>query len=398
MKFKARIIKIITISIMLNMCLTGCWNSREVNSLAFMTSIGLDKTEDGIMLTIQVLNPRTIASQKTVNEPTVIVYTEEGKDTIEMIRKMITKSSRKLNGTHLKTVVFGEDFAKAGITEVLDLIMREHQFRTDLYFVVAKDVTAHEVLNTLTDMDPIPSVKLYNSLHASDEIWAGTKTVKTISLVNSIVSDGENPVLTGVEIGESHEEYDSLAKLEKMESDPLKINGLAVFDDDKFVGWLNEDESKGYNYIMGDVPSTMAHVEDESVGKITFEVTKTRTKRTASLVDGKLVITVDINITANIETASDKLDITKEENIQELEKLSEQKLDKVCNETLQRVQELGSDIFGFGEVVHRTYPELWGTLKDNWNSTFKDLPVEIHGKVKIEKTGTISNSFFMKEK
>jgi len=26
------------------------------------------------------------------------------------------------------------------------------------------------------------------------------------------------------------------------------------------------------------------------------------------------------------------------------------------------------------------------------------LPIEIHGNVEIEKTGTISNSFFMKEK
>lgn len=399
MKFKKKSLAVVTISIILCSCLSGCWNSREMNSLGFMTSMGFDKSEKGIMLTIQVLNPRAIASQKAVNEPSIVVYTDEGKDTIEMIRRMITRSSRKLNGTHLSNIVFGEEFAKEGITEVLDFLSREHQFRTQMYFAVAKGTTANEVLKNMSTLDPNPAIKLSSSLEASDQIWAGTHVTKLIELTNSIISDGIDPVLTGVEITDKREDHDSIDMLKKMETDAIKIYGLAVFDNDKFKGWLNEDESKGFNYIVGDVPGTMAFVEDKSVGKISFEVTNTKAKQIATLVNEKPYITVDINVEANIETVSGEFDVTKEENIKIIEHLAEEKGTKVCEKSLKKAQkELGVDIFGFGETIHRTYPKLWGSLKDDWNSTFKDLPVKLNFKVIILKTGTISKSFFMKEK
>lgn len=398
MKFKKKSLAVVTISIMLCSCLSGCWNSREMDTLGFMTSMGFDKSEKGIMLTVQVLNPRAIASQKAVNEPSIIVYTEEGKDTIEMIRRMITRSSRKLNGTHLENIVFGEEFAKEGIIEVLDFLSREHQFRTQMYFAVAKGTTANEVLNNMSTLDPNPAIKLSSSLQSSDQIWAGTHVTKLVDLTNSIISDGKDPVLTGVEITDKREDRDSMDMLKKMETDAIKIYGLAVFDNDKFEGWLDEDESKGFNYITGDVPGTMAYVEDKSVGKISFEVTNTKAKQIATLVNEKPYITVDIDVEVNIETVSGEFDVTKEENVKIIERLAEEKGTKVCEKTLKKAQkELGVDIFGFGETIHRTYPKLWGSLKENWNDSFKDLPVEINFKVKVLKTGTISKSFFMKE-
>lgn len=386
------------ISIILSVGLTGCWNSRELNSLAFMISMGIDKTEDGLLITVQVLNPRAIASQKTVNEPTVVVYTEKGKDTIEIIRKIITQSSRKLNATHLQTIIFGEDFAKEGITEVLDFLTREHQFRTDFYFAVAEGSTANSILNNLTKLDTNPSIKLYSSIKASDEIWAGTKSVKIISLINSILSDGKNAVITGVRLAGDSQTDDTLDNLKEIKADPIKIMNLAVFQEDKLVGWLNEEESKGYNYILGHVPSTMGYVEDKKTGKITTEVTGTKSKRTASLVNGKPVISVTIDVKANIETSSSVLDITKAENLELVEKLGEDKINEMVSKTIKKAQkDLHSDVFGFGEVIHRTYPKLWGTLKENWEREFTDLPVHVNVTMKIEKTGTISNSFFLKD-
>lgn len=399
MKFKIVPVIVILISMTMSLGLSGCWNSRELNSLAFVISMGFDKTEDGILMTVQVLNPRAIASQKTVNEPTVIVYTEKGQDTIEMIRKTITESPRKLNVTHLQTVVFSEDFAKDGISNVLDFLTREHQIRTDIYFAVAKEKTAHDVLNCLTKLDTNPSVKLYSSMENSEEIWAGTKAVKVVSLVNSIISDGINPVIPGVELTSDSQTYSSIDSLKEVKADPLKIKDMAVFKGDKMVGWLDEDESKGYNYIMGNVEGTMGYIEDERTGKITCEVTSTKVKQTASLTDGKPAITLNISVKANIETASDVLDLTKAENIRTIEELSEDKITGVVKQSISKAQnDFQSDIFGFGDEIHRTYPKLWRKTKDHWDEEFIDLPVKVNVTVKIAKTGEISNSFFLKEK
>ncbi|MDR3625576.1 MAG: Ger(x)C family spore germination protein [Ignavibacteriaceae bacterium] len=397
MKLK-RILSLLIVFIMLTFCLSGCWNSRELNTLAFVTAMGFDRTSNGMQLTIQVLNPRTIASQKSYNEPSVVVYTEEGKDTLEIIRRLSTESPRKLNGTHLRTVIFGEDFAKDGISDVLDFFSREHQNRTDLYFAVAKGITAYEVLNTLTDLETNPSFKLYSSIKASDEIWAGTESVKIISLINSIVSDGIDPVLTGIEIVNSDEENKTMEMLELIASDPIKIGYLAVFQNDKFVGWLDENECKGYNFLIQNVKSSVGYVESERTGRITIEVTDVKSKRTVLLINGEPVVSVIIDIKGNIDTVAGDFDITKAENIRLIEQLSEDKITKMCYKSINKAQkELNSDIFGFGEVIHRTYPKLWSTMKDDWNYNFKILPVNVKVNFKIDQIGIISKSFFAKE-
>lgn len=107
---------------------------------------------------------------------------------------------------------------------------------------------------------------------------------------------------------------------------------------------------------------------------------------------------MNIDVKANIETASAVLDITKAENLKIVEKLAEDKIGGMVNRTIKKAQkDLHSDVFGFGEVIHRAYPKLWATLKENWDREFTDLPVHVNVTVKIEKTGTISKSFFLKD-
>ena len=150
---------------------------------------------------------------------------------------------------------------------------------------------------------------------------------------------------------------------------------------------------------MGTVPSTVGYVEDKSIAKVTLEVTGTNTKQKADVINGKPAINVDIDVSANIEGTSAEFDVTKEENIKKVEKLAEDKVRKLCDKVLEKAQkDLDSDIFGFGEVIHRANPNLWRSLKNNWDQKFTNLPVNLNITYKIRGTGTITKSFFTKEK
>ncbi|MFD2879852.1 Ger(x)C family spore germination C-terminal domain-containing protein [Paenibacillus rhizoplanae] len=43
---------------------------------------------------------------------------------------------------------------------------------------------------------------------------------------------------------------------------------------------------------------------------------------------------------------------------------------------------MGSDIFGFGEVIHRADPQAWKTWKTDWNKHFAETAVTIHSDFK----------------
>ena len=57
---------------------------------------------------------------------------------------------------------------------------------------------------------------------------------------------------------------------------------------------------------------------------------------------------------------------------------------------MSRVQELKSDIFGLGQELHRTQPEMWKEFKGDWNSIFSKMPISIAVEAKIIRYG-VSN-------
>lgn len=397
MRLKRTLLIFIIIS---NILMTGCWSSREINTLAISVCMGIDKTDDGYLVTQQIINPRALAAKKTVNEAPVIVYSETGKDIFETIRRLTTKCPRKIYFSHMKLVIFGEELAKNGIKEVIDFLARDHEFRTDFNFVVAKGTTAHEVMGMLTSLESIPAMEMYNSLNVSEKSWAPTKSLRMIELVNSIVAKGLDPVISGVELtGES--QYTGSIDVLKQPSGykRLKYTNIGVLKEDRLVGWLNENEGKGYNYIRGKVKNTVGYTYLPNDVKITFEINSTKTDIKVVVKKGKPVVNVNIHLIANISTVDGEFDVTKEENAHLVSKYISNKLTTNCQKAVSRVkEEFNSDIFGFGEAIHRQHPKLWHKLEKNWDKEFPKLQVNITGYVKIDKVGQISKPFFMKEK
>ncbi|AKA68184.1 Ger(x)C family spore germination protein [Clostridium scatologenes] len=391
---------LITFILILSTCFTGCWSSKELNTLAIVVATGIDKTEKGYLISEQVINPRVIASQKSINESPVVLYTGEGRDLEEAIKSIAAKSPREIYNSHLKMVIFGNKVAESGIKDIVDYFARNYQYRTDFYFAIAKNKTAKEVLGVLTPMESIPGISMYNSLKLSGENWATTKSIRIVELINSIVSDGKNPVIAGIDITEGETFPKSIENLkESGEIKKIEYSSLGVLKKDRLVGWLNEDESKGYNYIVGDVKNTVDHTYYGDKVKITGDVIDSKSDIKASIINNKPVINVKIDVKQNIGAVEGDFDISKEENKDLVNRLSEQKIELICKEALNKAQnDLKSDIFGFGEAVHRKNPKLWAKIKDKWDSEFVHIPVNITVNVKTNQLGEITKSFFIKEK
>ncbi|KNY25965.1 hypothetical protein [Pseudobacteroides cellulosolvens] len=191
---------LLVLIILANMFLGGCL-SEELTDIGIAVSVGIDKSEEGYLVTYQVMNPKAI-SAKAPNEASIVLYTESGKDLFQIIRKITEHSPRKMYHSHVRTVIFGEEIAKEGIKDMLDFFVREHEYRTDFYFLIAKGTTAHNILKVITPLETetVSQMEVYNALETSEKVWSPTKTTKIFELVNKIISDGDNPVMTGVEI------------------------------------------------------------------------------------------------------------------------------------------------------------------------------------------------------
>nr|WP_245592265.1 Ger(x)C family spore germination protein [Ectobacillus panaciterrae] len=396
----------IVIIIVLFGCLTGCWSRKELNELGIAVGMGIDKEEDHYVVTYQVVNPGEIAAQQGGGGRSPITTYQQKADTIfEATRKITTESSRKIYIAHLKMLVIGQDLAEEGIGEVLDYLSRENQFRTDFYIVVAKETKAEEILSVLTASEKIPANKLFASLETSEKAWAPTKTVVLDELISKITSKGIEPTISGIKrIGKKDDRGAKMKHVQQLKPEiHLTYMGIAAFKEDRMVGWLNERESKGFNYLMGNVKNTIDHVpcSKEKKGKeLAIEIFRTKSDLKGSLKRGNPQIQANLFVEGNIgEVQCAKLDLSKPESIDQLEKAAEQKIKKMVHEALQKGQKkYKADIFGFGEVIQRSEPAYWEKMKKNWSQTFVELPVNVQVDVKLRHTGSVGDSFLKETK
>ncbi|MFD2412011.1 Ger(x)C family spore germination protein [Paenibacillus rhizoplanae] len=393
----------VSIFFMTALCLlliTGCWNRRELNDLALVVAMSIDKSDDQYMVTLQVVDAGEVSSKiGTSGRTPVITYSEKGKHVFEAIRKMTTGTPRKLYFSHLQMLVISEDIAKEGISKSLEFLSRDHEVRKDFFVVIAKEEQAKSILENITSLEKIPAQKMKTSLETSQKVWAPTVAIQIDQLIADLTSEGSNAVLTGIIITGNPTTGTTLKNVTKTSSySNLKFQGVAVFKKDKLVGWLNEEESKGYNYIKDNVKSTVAHIECPGGGDLVMEVLRSKTKVKGKVVNGEPSIDIHLSAEINIAEVECPIDLSKIENIIELEQSINEKAISVLEASIRKAKELGSDIFGFGEVIHRADPQAWKTWKTDWNKHFAETAVTIHSDFKIRRTGIVSNSFLDKVK
>lgn len=395
---KRILILLFTLMIFINP-LTGCWSRREIHELAIASAIGIDKSEKGYLVTVQLINPGEIAAKAPTTRTAVTTYRASGESIFEALRKLTLETPRKIYLAHIRLLVFGEDFAKEGIGKALDLFSRDHEIRTDFYIVVARNTKAEKLLNILTPVEKIPSNKIYTSLEMSSKAWAPTKTVQLDELLRSLISKGKNPVLTGVFIKGDPKIGMDIHNVEKVNArTTVQICTLAVFKNDKLVSWLTEPESKGFNYIEGNVSNTVFSVPCSKEGKLTVELVRTKVNVKGKVEYEEPKIDIELWAEANIADVECEIDLLNSENIYKLEKKVAEKIKEVMEASVKQAQHLQSDIFGFGEAIHRADPNAWKELKKDWDKEFEDLEVNIQVITKIRHTGTLTQPFLNEAK
>ncbi|KQX45981.1 MULTISPECIES: Ger(x)C family spore germination protein [unclassified Paenibacillus] len=381
--------------------LTGCWSRSELNDLAISVGMGFDKKDDQVQVTIQIVNPGAVASKRGGTGVTIPVSTFKAtsQTIFEALRKIATQSPRKVYSSHLRILVISEELAREGITPILDGISRNHEMRTDFYIVVAKGTTAEHILKTLTPLEKIPSNNLFTTLEVSEKTWAPTVKVRLDNLISDLQTEGKDPVLTGIQIKGDPRKGHTLSHVNR--TDPttyLQYSGVAIFKNDKLVGWLNEQESKGYNYILNNVKSTIGHITCPKGGILAVEAVRTKSKMKGKVENGKPQIDIDISLEENVGEVQCKIDLMDPKIMKELEKIEGKEVEKIVDSAIQKAKKYDVDIFGFGEAMYRADPKYWDKNKGNWKETFLDLPVHVNTKVKIRRVGTVNDSLVQKTK
>ncbi|MDM5334202.1 Ger(x)C family spore germination protein [Ureibacillus composti] len=383
--------------------LSGCWSQKEVNELAIISAMAIDKNEEGqYVKTIQLINPSNVAGGLQGGgggqSPAVTVYTAKGDSVLEAHFNASSKISRKLYHAHANLIVLSEEVAQEdGIENVLDAFERDPEIRSTTRLVIAHNTKAGDLLKTLTGVDKIPAEKVNGTLEVTEQSRGANMEVTLQDVIKALTSKGKEPVISGISMKGDIELGKKLENIQKSELDTtLEADGLAIFKEGKLIDWYHDDMAKGVIWILDKIKETDVELNREGKkNAIVYNVIRQKTKVSADVINDIPTITINVRAEGDIREVRTPINLKDPKVILELEKELEKKIKTMLEDTVKRAQQNKTDIFGFGEEVHRSNPKKWGKMKDDWNNNyFPNLNVQVKVEAFVRRSGLRTNSYF----
>lgn len=364
--------------------LTGCFDSRELNTLGYVMGVAIDKgdKEGETELTLQLAkvgnNAQSSASgskSKDSGGDSYVNVTGTGKDINKIIRDIEYKISRRIYMAHNQMIILGEEHAKNGVRNSMDFFARAPEARMMVHVMVAKG-NALDILEAEPIFEKIPATELKRMIE--DQVITSTvPSVMLFDFINDMLSRSKSPVAPLVEI------------VEEKDGKKARFLGSAVFKDYKMIGQLNHSETRGMLYINNEVETGIMPVEIGD-SRAAVEIMKSKTKVTVECKeDGNIQYNIVVESTVGIGDQYGSDNLASDDNmpllLEEVEKTTKREIQMA----FEKAKELGTDIFGFGKLLYRKHPRNWEKIKNQWDKEFRNVQVNIKVKVNPGSNGRI---------
>ncbi|WP_025674312.1 Ger(x)C family spore germination protein [Paenibacillus polymyxa] len=353
--------------------LTGCWDSREIDNLSIIQGVAIDTDQqDMLELTYQHL----IAQKSRKNMYRNV--TTFNKDSIQSAsREQAKQVSRAPLYSFIRLILISDQaIQKRRIDQLLDTFTRSYKPSRKSLVMIVKD-NAKEALNKMGKHQEIPSIDL-EALAKNSNLNSKIPYRITLGEISTHISQGADFLIQCLETGGGN--HFSGAAL---------IRGKTK----KFAYWLDEEDVIGINWMLGKTKGSIIRTESsKSNQSMVFEVEDVHTKLIPHLNGQDLSFTVRIKTDIKLnESTVNSEDFLKESFIQTAKQEAQDEIKQTVSQSLNTLQkEMRADVVGFGTKVKVNYPAYWDRVKENWQDTFSQIPIDVKAKVQIERTGAYS--------
>ncbi|MDF2880471.1 MAG: grkC [Clostridiaceae bacterium] len=379
---------IICIFIALN--LTSCWSAHELNKIAIVMGVGMDKGKepDTIEMTVQLAKVLEMKGSSkggsNVGTSGYINLKEQQRTISEAVIAFSKKVNRDLFFSHNEVIIFGEDLAETGIDKYMDFFLRYRQSRLLQWVLVSKQ-PASEILDIKPDLETTPGRNIGELIKSEEEI-SQVPAVDLREFASRLMSKTTAPIAPIIEV--SKEDNKKITY----------VSETAVFKKDKMVGILNKDETQGLLWGINKIKDgviTVAAPNDKD--KVNIVTTHAKSKITPEIKDNEASIKIEIKQEGELQEQTTSEDMANPKVFAVLEKSEEDVIKKEVMLALKKSRELNADIFGVGDIIYQHYPKQWIKMEKDWDKIYQNINVDVTVNAKIRRTGRITKPITSKE-
>lgn len=389
---------IICILLVLLTTLSGCYDARGVEELAYVTALGLDLSEKNILqLTLQISIPSSSTSlnsdsSQSSQTDTITVECESLNSGLALINSYISK---EIDLSHCKAIIISENLAKSGLSPHIETISNNIEIRPNCNVIITKCSAKDYIENSKPTIESL-TARYYEVAVKSSEYTGYIPATKLIDFIGNI---SNNTVQASAILGNlntfSSENLNSNSLLKSnnnyfagetpsVTSEKNETFGTAVFYDDKLVGELSGFETILHLIVSNKIDNCTISVpnifEDGSITDLKIRK-RHNTKINVDYKNNVPNISVEIflegyglsldkNINYDSKSQIDKINYTTEEFLK----------DELKKYLYKTSKELNSDIDGFGKKAIMQYLTIDKWLESNWLENYKNsiFTINVH--------------------
>lgn len=376
--------KILIIIIPLLFLLTGCYDYKELNSISILSATEINKIDDEFIVSAQAVNPQ--APDKTSNaQAPFIIYTGRGKTIQEAYRSIANESSKFLYLNHIQILIINEKIAKESLDEIIDYYMRSSAIRTEFYVLIGRD---DNILDIITPINDISSASIKESIENNLKYLGTTSDITFNELVSIMLDENSEIVLPSIKLINDSKEGENVENTEETKvNTKYELSNLAIFKDDKLIGYLDEEQSKTYNILQNKINNTILTYECDKDKYMSVEIIDSQSSMDIS--DKKA--NIEVKLSGNLNEYNCSKSLENKKTIEKIEKEFEQKLTESITKNINEVRtEYNSDIFGFLDNIYKKDYKTYKTIKNNWySSNYQSLELSVNVDLTIIAKGKV---------
>ncbi len=390
--------------------LTGCWDKVEIEDLAYVIAIGLDKTEgENLVITYQIANPEG-GEGDTESE----IISIQAPDFLSARDLAVSFASREVVFTHANVLVISEEIARTDkLLNFVQPAITDRQLRRNLHVVISKEKAAEYIHNNQPTLETSPHRYFYliskrwqetglvpdSTLH---QLFQRTEEGSGLFLATYSTTVGgkeKYPDDSDKQVEEvDHEDQinknQSPGEIEKWGGNPTQTIGSAVIKKGKMIGTLTGDETRTALLLRPDqkVKKVITSFKDpiqkefnisarlltEDVSHITIDTSKKRPS-----------ITVKTPIHLEILSIGSDVDYVENLENQDILKTHIKKtIEKSINAFIKRTQEeFEAEPFRWGLVARRNFRTMEDYEKYNWIEKYAHADIHFETEVQLKEFG-----------
>ncbi|RCX19192.1 spore germination protein KC [Fontibacillus phaseoli] len=360
--------------------LPGCWDARELNRRAIVSGIGIDHSDGGYEVSLQVIIADEISGKTGRGGTPTSVYHASGRSVVEAMRNVSREVPRLISTGQTRLIVISEEIAREGISGLVDFLDRDSDLRLSTKLYIAREgIKASDIVSALTPLGKITAYALVQKTDlAADELGANF-AVEIDDVLRGLLSPGGGPVINGLNFAGSPEKAGDKGSLEKTKSaGVVVIDDMALFKGDKLVGWMNREECKGMVWMLNKMRKTVLLVKPEGdEEEITLEVFETSTSTKVDVSNPRHPMAViKVKPQMSVREAGTEIDLRDSLALDKVEKAANVAIARKLESAVKKAQQMKSDIFGIAQQVERTNPKAWKRIGGQWEEIFPAIDVQ----------------------